>query len=278
MIDKIDDYRQSVLQHGSGNDRVYLMKVDPQDCPGVISYALKLARANDYSKIFAKVPDSCRHFFEQEGFLAEASIPELFNGEEAGYFYSKFLKDERHREQKPDTVKNVLVAAENKQAEEPPGFEPDDDFSWRIMTRDDVEPMAELYRQVFASYPFPIDDPCYLAETMDQNLVYHGILNDNELVALSSAEIDFAGRNAEMTDFATRPDCRGQGLATYLLEKMERDVTESGIRTSYTIARAYSFGMNITFAKHGYRYAGTLVNNTQIFGQLESMNVWHKQL
>jgi hypothetical protein len=36
--------------------------------------------------------------------------------------------------------------------------------------------------------------------------------------------------------------------------------------------------MNITFARAGYRYAGTLVNNTQICGQLESMNVWYKPL
>ena len=36
--------------------------------------------------------------------------------------------------------------------------------------------------------------------------------------------------------------------------------------------------MNITFAKHGYSFAGTLTNNTQISGQLESMNVWYKAL
>jgi beta-lysine N6-acetyltransferase len=36
--------------------------------------------------------------------------------------------------------------------------------------------------------------------------------------------------------------------------------------------------MNKTFAALGYRYGGTLVNNTQICGDLESMNVWHKPL
>ena len=45
-------------------------------------------------------------------------------------------------------------------------------------------------------------------------------------------------------------------------------------QTWYTIARALSAGMNITFAKAGYRYAGTLVNNTDISGTIESMNVW----
>ena len=37
-------------------------------------------------------------------------------------------------------------------------------------------------------------------------------------------------------------------------------------------------GMNITFAKHGYHYAGTLNNNTNICGRIESMNVWYKSL
>jgi hypothetical protein len=50
------------------------------------------------------------------------------------------------------------------------------------------------------------------------------------------------------------------------------------IITAYTIARAESAGMNETFAKNGYKYCGTLVNNTNISGQIESMNVWVKKL
>ncbi|MDD2310679.1 MAG: hypothetical protein PHH91_13970, partial [Desulfuromonadaceae bacterium] len=41
---------------------------------------------------------------------------------------------------------------------------------------------------------------------------------------------------------------------------------------------AYSFGMNITFARDGYSFGGTLTNNTNISGSLESMNVWYKTL
>jgi len=52
----------------------------------------------------------------------------------------------------------------------------------------------------------------------------------------------------------------------------------AGIITAYTIARAYSFGMNITFAERDYDFDGTLTNNTNISGRLESMNVWHKRL
>jgi hypothetical protein len=45
----------------------------------------------------------------------------------------------------------------------------------------------------------------------------------------------------------------------------------------YTIARAASHGMNTTFARQGYRFAGTLVNNTHIAGGIESMNVWYRR-
>lgn len=36
--------------------------------------------------------------------------------------------------------------------------------------------------------------------------------------------------------------------------------------------------MNVTFSKLNYNYGGTLINNTNISGDLESMNVWYKIL
>jgi hypothetical protein len=49
------------------------------------------------------------------------------------------------------------------------------------------------------------------------------------------------------------------------------------MKTLYTIARSHSAGMNITFAKKGYLFGGTLINNTDISGKIESMNVWYKK-
>ncbi len=70
----------------------------------------------------------------------------------------------------------------------------------------------------------------------------------------------------------------GNGYALFLLIHMEQEMTRLGFRTAYTIARAQSTGMNITFAKLNYDHGGTLVNNTNISGQIESMNVWYKAL
>jgi putative beta-lysine N-acetyltransferase len=81
-----------------------------------------------------------------------------------------------------------------------------------------------------------------------------------------------------MTDFATLPDFRGNNLALLLLREMEAHMRLAKYNTLYTIARSMSPGMNITFAKNSYEYAGTLKNNTNISGNIESMNVWYKHL
>ncbi len=98
------------------------------------------------------------------------------------------------------------------------------------------------------------------------------------MVALSSAEIDYKSASVEMTDFATLPSWRGKGLAAYLLAMMERFCQAEELKTAYTIARAVSPAINITFSRSGYQWCGRLKNNTQISGCIESMNVWYKKL
>lgn len=277
MIDSIETFGGSLIQHGKANDRAYVMKIGENDYPEIVDSVVSLALTNGYSKIFVKAPAFALPAFMESGFVEEARIPGLFQRKEDGFFLSKFLSAKREREGQPGLVSEILQAARKKSGEMgvvrlPPRH------VCRTMRKHDVEDMAQLYRKVFASYPFPIHEPDYLAKTMDENLVYYGIWADDTLIALSAAEIDFDGKNAEMTDFATLPEFRGSGLATYLLDQMESGIRQTGIKTAYTIARAYSFGMNITFAKHGYTYGGTLANNTQISGDLESMNVWYKAL
>ena len=124
----------------------------------------------------------------------------------------------------------------------------------------------------------PSKTPNTCAKPWQENIAYYCVRNDNRIVALASAEMDHEGLNVEMTDFATLPDYAGNGYALFLLHRMEQDMRQRGYLTSYTIARSESIGMNITFAKLSYTCAGTLVNNTNISGQIESMNVWYKHL
>jgi putative beta-lysine N-acetyltransferase len=146
------------------------------------------------------------------------------------------------------------------------------------MTKKDALIMAKLYESVFETYPFPIHDAQYLKKTMEENIHYYGIFHGDKLVALSSSETDPDYENSEMTDFATIPSYRGKSLALLLLLEMEDSMKNLGFKTLYTIARAKSYGMNATFAKAGYSFGGTLINNTNISGDIESMNVWYKNL
>jgi len=275
--DVITSLEGSLVHHGSASDRAYLLKLG--GAPETVAEELEtLAAENGYSKIIAKVPAAVRADFASAGYRSEAAVPRFFRGHEEVHFMAKYLCPKRRQASRAETVAEVLATARGKAAATVDPAELDDRYAWRLCRPEDAEAMAEVYRRVFATYPFPIHNPPYLRQTMADNVVYFGIWEGERLVALSSAEMDVAASNVEMTDFATLPGCRGGGFAAFLLRQMEAEMTRRGIRTAYTIARAVSHGMNITFARGGYRYGGTLVNNTQISGSLESMNVWHKPL
>lgn len=266
----------SLLQHGPANDRVYLMEVGAQASSDLPLHLIEFAKARNYGKIFSKLRRSQTNAFLQAGFSQEAAIPGLFQGKESGHFLSIFLHQER-RWDALDRDNQERLALAQKQTPKPMGPLPRD-FALRRCLPSDLSAMAELYRCVFPTYPFPIQDEGFLRETMKAHVRYFGVFSANRLLALASAECSEGGAHAEMTDFATYPEARGQGLALHLLTAMEESLKGSGYVTAFTIARAPSAGMNITFARAGYFYGGTLVNNTQISGRIESMNVWYKPL
>ncbi|HKJ79445.1 MAG TPA: GNAT family N-acetyltransferase, partial [Prolixibacteraceae bacterium] len=122
-------------------------------------------------------------------------------------------------------------------------------------------------------------NPDYIVETMKEyGTRYFGVRDNGKLIGISTAEIDAENKNAEMTDFAVLSEYRGQKLAFRLLMKMEVEMKIQNITTVYTIARLKEPGMNKTFLNSGYRYTGTLINNTNISGSIESMNVLYKHL
>jgi len=277
IVDQVEEFGGSLIQHGPANNRAYLMKLNRRDFPQILSYLNSLAMLKKYSKIFAKIPAYARDKFEQAGYQVEAKIPQFYAGEEDGFFMARYYHADRRIDHAAVKVQEVLEVACNKAVSIEPTL-PNDDYEYRLAQPADCAQMARLYQQVFASYPFPIGDKDYLAETMAKNLLYAGVWKKGVLLALASAEIDYPGSNAELTDFATDPDWQGHGFANLLLHQLETEMRASGIKTCFTIARATSFGMNVCFSKNGYQFSGTLVKNTQISGGLESMNVWYKHI
>jgi len=273
MTDHIAVIGHSTIQHGSANSRIYLMKLNQEDLPDLLDTLDEMARQHHYTKIFAKVSAQHWPIFQTHDFRREAEIPDFYEGTSA-LFLGRYLDPKRAVEPNPDLVQENLKLARAKAGQDIPK----DTTEIREMGPEDTADMAALYRLVFASYPFPIHEPDYLRETMQTNVRYFGIHQEGSLVALASAEMDRDTSSVEMTDFATNPTFRGHGYAALLLRRMEKEMAAEGLRTAFTIARAYSAGMNITFAKLGYTFGGTLTANTDISGQIESMNIWYKAL
>lgn len=275
MTDRIETIGGSVIQHGPNSQRVYLMKLDPADLPGLHEAIMQRVATHGYGKVFAKIPASSLDAFKRHGYREEARIPDYFGGQTDAVFLGYYPDASRAADSDAATVAAVLQTARSQPAGQAPDPAP---RALRQLQPGDVPALASLYRKTFASYPFPIVDPVYLRKTMASHVVYFGVFDNDRLIAAASAETDREVAAAEMTDFATDTAFRGQGLARALLAAMDHAMVRQGIRTGYTIARAVSHGMNITFARSGYRFGGTLVNNTGISGAIESMNVWYRCL
>jgi putative beta-lysine N-acetyltransferase len=276
QADVLEYIEGSLVQHGPYNDRIYLMKLGTSKPEKVAPALLKKAVESGYSKIFAKVPDCTEGIFLRHGFRVEARIPNFYNGRGGAIFLGFYLAEQRaregHRAAYDDLIDLCLKGSKTGATHLPDGF------SVRRCTKEDVGRMAEIYSTVFPTYPFPIYDAHYLIHMLKTHVQYFGVEVLDNLVALSSAEMDEEAENSEMTDFATLPAWGGYRLATHLLKAMEEAMCIRKTKMAYTIARSASAGMNHTFAASGYSYAGRLVNNTNISGQIESMNVWYKPL
>jgi putative beta-lysine N-acetyltransferase len=276
MYDKIEEHCGCIIQHGPMNDRIYLMKVT-SSAVDPVSDLIKLAEKNNYSKIFAKVSSQHKKGFLDKGFILEASIPNFYSNDKEACFLGLFLDKKRQDEKEKETIEqNLKLALEKKQNQSTADLT--DKFILRKCVQSDAKEMTEVYSIVFPSYPFPIHEVKYLQETMESHIDYFCIEHENRIVAISSAEKDVKESNAEMTDFATLPKFRGNGLSQCLLAEMEHAMQSQNILTAYTIARAMSAGMNIVFSRAGYSYGGRLKNNTNISGSIESMNIWYKKL
>ncbi|MGD9898106.1 MAG: putative beta-lysine N-acetyltransferase [Calditrichaceae bacterium] len=277
MFDKVETLGQSLIQHGNQNNRIYLMKLAESDFPQILNKLDDIAREKKYTKIFAKIPEWARKTFIRQGYQERASIPKFYGDEADVYFVSKFLDSDRANieQNEKNQIKNIIHLAISKQ-NQPVTIAHDHGYKLRILDKNDAGHLINLYDIVFESYPFPIHNSEYIIKTMDESIVYFGAFDGEKLVAASSAEMDLISGNVEMTDFATLPEYRGKSLSLLLLREMEAEMVKRKIRTFYTIARAVSPGMNITFSRMGYQFAGTLINNTDISGSIESMNVWYK--
>jgi putative beta-lysine N-acetyltransferase len=259
------------------NGRVRVIDHRASDPAGLAKALLKLAEARGLSKVYLKARPADAAGLTGAGFVDEGAIEGFFNGVTCRVL-SAFLDPERAESSATPEEKQVLAELIERPVptlnlELPPGY------TSAFAGPGEAAELAALYKDVFGSYPFPIFDPEYLRKVMKTHVVFR-IVRDHEgrLVAAASAETAPELGNAEMTDFATLPSERGKRLAMFLLEGLELEMSDRGIRNLYTLARSSIIGMNKVFHHLGYRFTGRLVKNCYIGGRFEDMLCWCKRI
>ena len=236
-----------------------------------------LASKNQFDKIFIKATAEDWQGFLAHGYMLEGIILHYFGGENA-YVVSRFLS--RDRITSPMLLEeSALIQELMERPRAQRSLELPEGYQLAVATEDDIPGLVILYSHVFESYPSPLTMPDFLLSTMRRNLVYAVIKDpDGNIVSAASADIDVKHRNAEMTDCATFSSERGKGLMRILLVRLEEELKRRGILCAYTLARATAPGMNKVFYDLTYEYCGRLINNCDISGGFEDINIWSKRL
>ncbi len=246
------------------------------DIHRMIRNTMELCGKYQLGKILATVPEDDRQVFLAHGFVQEAKSDGFFRGKDGynvSYFYDHSRALSLRKSEEDEIIKTVKAYQGQYQPLE------NSYFSFRTATAEDAEKLAVLYDTVFQTYPTPMDNADYISNIIINNEVIFKIAEyDKRIVSAASAELNHELLNAEITDCATYQDFRGKGLLSELVYYLEVSLQEMNFITLFSVARAISHGINIVFSKHGYRYSGRQINNSQIMGKLEDMNIWVKRL
>lgn len=230
-----------------------------------------IAGQRGLGKIISFSPESSRALFVSRGFAIEGTIKGFFRGRDA-LCCSFFVDRQRNN---PLNCEVKARSSTRRPADRMPEDQPlTGSYTVRDAVEHDIPGMIALFRDVFETYPSPVFDQGYIRENMRTGGVHYKVAVDSEnIVGIASAEKDHENLNAEMTDCATSPRCRGRGILKMLLQELEGCLAEQGFICLYTLCRAAHPPINKAFMRLGYSYSGCLVRNCHICGSFEDMNI-----
>lgn len=246
------------------------------DTHQVIDQLKIIADQDDSGKLIAFVPQNEITYFKQQLFIQEGIIPAYFRGKHA-YCFSYFRDPERRSSarivEEDEILKKVRIksAAENTLPRA-------NQYQVRNASVADVDKLARFMDRHFKTYPTPVHEPDYLKKFLQGENQFKIAYEYNEIIAVASADCNPDLLNAEITDCLTHPHFRGHGLAAHLIALLEKDLHASGYISLYSLARAISPGINRALSRNGYQYGGRLINNCNIMGSTEDMNIWAKTI
>lgn len=269
-IEKLD----LVIDHV--NSRLKIFDFDRTNLALLDGELVNLAQKEGLDKI---IIFKCPHYtleLLKRGYEKEGEIDGYFSGKTA-HMFCKYLKAKR-RENPALPEENRIIEDLEKLAKKEVVNPYREDLTIRIATINDIPQIVNIFKEVFTTYPTPMDDPDYVEKVMKDNVVFAVAESEHGIESVASADVDLKWNNAEITDCATLPSQRGKGLMKNIIAFLEEEMKKRGIDNLFSLARAVSYGMNKTLYSLGYQYRGRLINNVHIAGQWESMNIWVKQV
>ncbi|RCX17862.1 beta-lysine acetyltransferase [Anaerobacterium chartisolvens] len=241
----------------------------------ILKDIIEMARGESLGKIISNVNIKAMKTFISSGFQIEGMIYGFFKGEDA-LCVSYFLDSKRAASAEKDKEDAIIQRCmESKSSFKLKDME---DITMRDALRGDIFHMTELFKAVFETYPSPVFDEEYIKSNLNKTALYKVACIDGRVVAAASADMDKDNLNAEITDCATYPQYRGRGILSNLIYYLEQDLKERNFYCAYSLSRAINPGINMALCKHGYKYTGRMLNNCDICGSFEDMNIWSKTL
>jgi putative beta-lysine N-acetyltransferase len=258
------------------NQRIKILEYRASDMQALILRVRALATANGLDKIIAMATHDDWQEFLRFGYVLEAVIRHYHRGEDA-FVVSKFRSQERLTS--TALMEETLLIEQIMTSRRPAPPAPlSDAYDIVFAERSDIPELVALYTDIFASYPSPLIHSSYLETVFGDDTIFAVCRYEGAIVAAASIELHPADLAAELTDCATLQAHRGRGLMTHLLRHLEGELERRSYVCAYTMARARSFGMNAVFFGMGYEFMGRLVNNCDIYGAFEDMNIWVRRL
>lgn len=259
-----------------GNRRIIFYQYDEENLVDCLETIGKDEGGHQIEKVSVYANEGDANLLEDLDLTLEGKIDGFFNGEDA-FIYSHFINPDRRVSHFREEQKQIIRMAQDKYS----GIEKLElpkDFQLRNANSSDVVEMANVFTKVFKTYPTPMDEPSYIKKVMKEDTLFSLVVHGDRIVSIASADINPKYNNAEITDCATLPEYRGNGLLSYIISHLENRLEDKNVPNLFSLTRAQSVGMNHVIAKHAYEYRGTLVQNCNISGSFEDMNIWVKNL
>ncbi len=267
---------EAVLFLDQYNQRIKILRYESTNFHAMIMNVRWIAEVNGFDKIFCMAPRADWQKFLRYGYVLEAVLKYYRNGEDA-FVMSKFRSQERLTS--GSLMEETLLIEKIMDGEPEVESQPlPEGAVVRLARKEDVPQLISLYQDIFETYPSPLIHEHYFESIFQTESVFALCEQKGTILSAASAELHKDFKAAELTDCATRKQFRGKSLMSHILRYLEKELVRRNYICSFTMARARSFGMNNVFFRLGYEFHGRLVNNCDIYGAYEDMNIWVRDL